>query len=265
MSSIETRAVIENGAAIGEGTTVGERSFIGKNVKIGKNNTIAPMVVIEGNTTIGDNNSIGSNTVLGSAPQDIKTTTDSVELRIGDGNCIGKYVFMTAGTEHGGGTTKIGNKNIFEDGVHIGHDVHLGSGCILENNAALGGHVVVGDHVKLGKNSSVHQFVHIGSFAKLEEEGVLTQDLPPYCMAEGNRAKISGLNSDGIKKHFDKSLLECIKKAFLAVFDGTSPKDNAKKELNKNRPKECSDLYSFILDSKRGIPFKRNINVKQKV
>ena len=258
---IESRAIIEAGATIGEGNTIGDYCFIGKHVVIGKNNTIGSHVILDGNTTIGDNNSIDTHSVLGTAPQDIRTNSDKVGLLIGDNNRIGSHVFITAGTEHGGMTTVLGDNNQLQDNIHIGHDVQMGSHCVMREDAALGGHVVVGEHVTLGKATAVHQFVEIGNYASLSDGAALTQDLPPYCIVEGNRAKITGLHQESLDRHLSAEEVTDIKKAYAQLFTGASPKEQALSALKIQQPAVCKILYRFIVDSKRGIPFKRKINV----
>jgi len=259
---IENRAIIEKGATIGEGSTIGAYSFIGKHVAIGKHNTIGTHVVIDGHTTIGDNNSIDTHTVLGTVPQDIRSSTAQVALWIGNGNQIGSRVFITAGTVHGGGATVLGDNNQLQDGVHIGHDVQMGNHCVMQEDAALGGHVIVGEHVIFGKDASVHQFVEIGNFASLADGAALTQDLPPYCTAEGNRAKITGLHRVSLDRYFSDTEVTDIKKSYTQLFAGVSPKGQALSALETQQPAVCNILYRFIADSKRGIPFKRKNNAK---
>ncbi len=259
---IESKAIIEAGATIGEGSTIGDYCFIGKHVVIGKNNIIGSHVILDGNTTIGDNNSIDTHSVLGTAPQDIRTNSDKVGLLIGDNNRIGSHTFITAGTEHGGLTTTVGDNNQLEDGIHIGHDVQMANHCVMQEDAALGGHVIVGEHVIFGKDAAVHQFVEIGNFASLADGAALTQDLPPYCTAEGNRAKITGLHQASLDKYLSAEEVTDIKKAYIQLFTNASPKEQALSALQIQQPTVCKILYRFIADSKRGIPFKRKNNAK---
>lgn len=255
-----------DGANIGTGTTIGACCFIGENVVIGKNNIIQDYAVIDGYTTIGDGNKIGHHTVLGTSPQDIKTTSHKVKLKIGDNNIIENNVFITAGTDHGGFTTHIGDQNHIMGYVHIGHDVRIDDNCTLEHATALGGHAEVSSHAHFEENTSVHQFVAIGKYARTCVNAAVTQDIPPFCKADGNRAKIVGVNRS-IKNHYTKEQFLAIQDAYANIFDSGSPKDNATVIIssNKNRSMECMELYNFIKDSERGIPFKRNINVNKKM
>ena len=262
MSSRAPEPIIDPLATIGAGTTIAEGCVIGKHVTIGEGNTIAPYVVIDGHTTIGDHNTIASHTVLGTPPQDIKSSSETVGLRIGDHNQIGAYSLISAGTDHGGGLTVVGDHNRLMARIHIGHDVQMGDHCYMAEDAALGGHTVVEDHVHFGVTAAVHQFVHIGSYADVTDEAALTQDVPPYCRVSGNRAKLSGLNQQAIERLFDTKERHALEDAYRELFeeDG-SPKASAQKALEASHPASSSALYQFVANSKRGVPFRRRSDV----
>jgi len=255
---IHKSTVVEDGATIGEGVTIGPFCHIGKDVVIGEGTTIASHVLIDGKTTIGKNNRLFSHTVLGSIPQDLKFHGEDVELIIGDNNTIREFCFITPGTEHGGSVTKIGNSNLIMGYVHLGHDVIMGDHCIVSNATNVGGHVEFGSHIVIGATSAIHQFVKIGDYAMLGGASALTQDLPPYCMAEGNRAHLRGLNLTGLRRHIDKSDIDPIKRAYKELFESSvALKESAAKILNANPTAKVEDLCNFVMDTKRGIPYKR--------
>jgi len=259
---IHPTAIVDPKALIGKGTTIGSYCVIGEDVVIGCNNTIESYVLIDGHTTIGDDNHIGSYSAIGTPAQDIRGEDSTVRLCIGDGNQIAHHVLLNTGTHHGGGVTSIGDHNSLEAFSHVGHDVQLGSGCTLCEKVALGGHVNAEDHVSFGKDASVHQFVKIGSHASLGSASALTQDLPPFCRAEGNRAKITGINPDIPKTLLDESETALLKEAYtVLLLPPHSPVENAERflqEENPETPTYLSRLYTFIIHSQRGIPFKRS-------
>lgn len=262
MKNIHHSSIAEKGAAIGKGTCIAEKCYIGSNVAIGENNTIASGVVISGNTTIGDNNIIAEDSVLGTAPQDPKPTSNSISLNIGDNNTIGKSVLINAGTDNGGGVTSVGSNNRIMDNAHIGHDVQMGNYCTMNKNSTLGGHVMLEDGVYFGESSAVHQFVKIGELSYIKKNSALSQDIPPYCLVEGNRAKIVGLNKELLNKSLSSKQVDDISSAYAILFThNKSPKESAIDELPKSNSKEVKKIYKFIIGSNRGIPFKRKINV----
>ncbi len=258
MSTIHPSAVIEDGAVIGENVTVGAFVYIGADVRIGDNTTIASHAVIEGKTTIGKNNRIFSHSAVGTIPQDLKYNGEDVELIIGDNNTIREFTLLNPGTKGGGSVTKIGNGNLLMGYVHLGHDVIIGNNCILANGATLAGHVELGNHVVIGGLTPIHQFVHIGDYAMIGGASALAQDIPPYCMAEGNRASLRGLNLTGLRRKLDREEINALKAAYRELFEQGNPLQEVAQALFENTDSEhVKALSSFIKTSKRGIPFIR--------
>jgi UDP-N-acetylglucosamine acyltransferase len=259
---IHKTAIIEDGVKIGKNVSIGAYSFIGSGVVIGDNTTISTHCHIEGNTTIGKNNKIFSHAVIGSIPQDLKYSGEEVFLEIGDNNIIREFALINPGTKGGGGITKIGNKNLLMGYVHIAHDVKIGDECILANVATLAGHVELGNGVVIGGLSPIHQFVKIGDYAMIGGASAIGQDIPPYCLAAGRRASLQGLNLVGLRRRFDKSVINELKRAYKALFESGKPLQEVADELLKNNPtKEVRNLCLFIKNSKRGIRYKRDNDV----
>lgn len=258
MSKISQLAVIEDGAVIGTDVEIGPFCFISGKVKIGDGTTIAANSCIYGRTTIGKNNKIFSHAVIGSIPQDLKFAGEDVELIIGDNNTIREFTLFNPGTKGGGGKTIIGNHNLFMGYVHLGHDVIIGNRCILANAATLAGHVELGDHVVIGGMTPIHQFVHIGDYAMIGGASALAQDVPPFCMAEGNRASLRGLNLTGLRRHLDRDDINALKSAYRELFESGKPlKDVASELLESSANHYVHDLCNFVIKTKRGIPFER--------
>ena len=258
MGNIHPTAIIEDGAKIGENVTIGAYSYVGKNVTIGDGTIIDTHTLIEGYTTIGKNNHIFSHATIGSIPQDLKYNGEKSELIIGDNNKIREYTLLNPGTEGGGMITKVGNNNLLMGYVHLGHDVIMGDNCILANGATLAGHVELGNYVVIGGLTPVHQFVHIGDFAMVAGASALSQDVPPYCLAQGNHAILRGLNLTGLRRHTNRAEIDNLKIAYRELFEQGNPlQDTAKKLFESSESDLVKNLSNFIIDSKRGIPFER--------
>ncbi len=255
---ISPLAIIEDGAQIGENVRIDAHCFVSGEAKIGDGTTIAHGACIYGKTTIGKNNRIFSHAVLGSIPQDLKFHGEEVELIIGDNNTIREFTLFNPGTEGGGSVTRVGDNNLFMGYVHLGHDVIIGNNCILANAATLAGHVEMGDYAVIGGMTPVHQFVKIGDFAMVGGASALSQDVPPYCMAEGNRATLRGLNLTGLRRHAQRSDIDALKSAYRELFEMGRPLQDVAKELLENNENELvKNLCNFISNTKRGIPFER--------
>ena len=258
MSKISQLAIIEEGAVIGADVSIAPFCFISSQAVIGDGTTIAANSAIYGKTTIGKNNRIFSNAVIGSIPQDLKFNGEDVELIIGDNNTIREFTLFNPGTKGGGGKTIIGNHNLFMGYVHLGHDVIIGNHCILANAATLAGHVELGDYVVIGGMTPVHQFVHIGNYAMIGGASALAQDIPPYCMAEGNRASLRGLNLTGLRRNLEREDINALKSAYRELFESGKPlKESATALLDETKNFHVIDLCNFVIKTKRGIPFER--------
>ncbi|AKF24726.1 UDP-N-acetylglucosamine acyltransferase [Sulfurovum lithotrophicum] len=258
MPTIHPSALVEDGAVLGKNVTIGPFAHIGAKVKIGDGTSIASHAVIAGDTSIGRNNRIFSHAAIGTIPQDLKFSGEEVQLIIGDNNIIREFTLLNPGTKGGGSVTKMGNGNLLMGYVHLGHDVIMGDNCILANAATLGGHVELGDHVVIGGLTPVHQFVHIGDYAMVGGASALVQDLPPFCLAEGNRATLRGLNLTGLRRYLKREEINALKLAYRELFEKGNPlQEKAETLFETTTSEKVKTLCAFIKTSKRGIPFKR--------
>ena len=262
MGMIAKTAIIENGAIIGENVEIADYCFVSKNSKIGNGTKLYQGACIYGDTEIGENNEIFSYSVLGSKPQDLKFKDEKVKLIIGDNNKIREFTFFNPGTKGGGSITKIGNNNLFMGYVHIAHDCIIGNNSIFANAVTVAGHVEIEDYVIIGGMTPIHQFIKIGEYAMVAGASALAQDVPPYCMAEGNRAMLRGLNLTGLRRHFnDRKEINLISNVYKELFEKGKPlQEVATKIFDETDNKKIKKMCEFILNTKRGIPFKRKDN-----
>jgi UDP-N-acetylglucosamine acyltransferase len=259
---IHPTAIVSPSAVLGEGTSVGPYSIVGPDVRMGKNNRIGPHVVIEGRTTMGDENTVYQFASVGAAPQDLKFRGEPSELRIGSRNIIRENVTLQPGTSGGGMVTAIGDQNLFMANTHVGHDSRVGNRCVIANGAALAGHVTVHDGVIIGGLSGIHQFVRLGSVSMIGAGAMVAQDVPPYCMAQGDRASIQGLNRVGLERNGgSRDDLAVLREVYRIVFNpaGTEAAGKVFKDrvayarglvLGNERG---TDFVAFIEASERGI------------
>ena len=259
MNNIHKTAIIEEGAILGDNITIGAFTIIEKDVKIGDGTVIDSHTLIAGKTTIGKNNHIFSHASIGTIPQDLKFNGEDVELIIGDNNKIREYTLFNPGTIGGGSITKIGDNNLFMGYVHVAHDCIIGSNCIFANGATLAGHVECADFVVVGGLTPIHQFCKIGSQAMIGGASAVAQDIPPFCLAEGNKAVLRGLNLTGLRRRFDnREDIDAVKHAYRELFESGKPLQEVAKELlETDENKYVKELAGFVVDTKRGIPFNR--------
>ena len=254
--TIHPTAVVADGAEIGAGSTVGPFSVIGPKVRMGTGNTIHSHVVVEGNTTMGDDNVVFQFASVGAPPQDLKFKGEDSRLELGNANIIREYVTLQPGTEGGDMVTKIGNKNLFMVSSHIGHDCIVGDDCKIANCTAIGGHVEVGSHVVLSGLVGIHQFTRIGDYAMLGGGTMVVKDIPPYCMAQGDRAQLIGVNQIALERDgVAAEEIMRIRRAYRKIFVAGGPLEerlDAVRELQEGSP-YIENLLHFITSSERGI------------
>ncbi len=85
---------------------------------------------------------------------------------------------------------------------------------------------------------------------------MVAQDVAPYTMAQGDRAKTVGLNLVGLKRRgFSEATVRTIKKAYRLVFRSGLKIDEALEQIGKDleRSPELDVFVDFIKDSERGI------------
>jgi UDP-N-acetylglucosamine acyltransferase len=131
---------------------------------------------------------------------------------------------MNAGTEGGGGMTKIGDDCLFMAGCHIAHDAIIGDRVIIVNSAAIAGHCILEDDVIVGGLSGIHQFVRIGRGAIVGAVTMVTNDVIPYGLVQAPRGALDGLNLVGLKRRGVARVdITALRAAFqmLAQGDGT--------------------------------------------
>ena len=256
MTKIHETALVDPRAGLDLDVEVGAYSVIGPKVKIGKGTRIRSHVVVEGNTTLGERNLIFQFATVGSIPQDLKYKGEDSQLIIGHHNTVREFASLNPGTAGGGMITRIGDHNLLMMYCHIAHDCILGNHNIIANGATLGGHVVVEDYVIVGGLVGVHQFVKVGTGAILGAGSMVSKDIPPYCNATGDRAKLRGLNLEGLKRRgFSQDQIEALKKAYRIIFQSGLRTREALEKVRRELPKspELERLAGFIEKSQRGI------------
>jgi UDP-N-acetylglucosamine acyltransferase len=253
---IHPTAIVSPKAEIDEGVSIGPYCVIGKGVRIEKGTEIISHVVIECNTEIGENCKVYPFTSIGLPPQDLKYKGEKTGVKIGNDNIIREYITIHRASVGGDGFTTIGDKNFLMAYVHIAHDCKIGSHIIMANAATLGGHVVVEDYAVIGGLVAVHQFTRIGAYAMVGGFSGVGQDISPYTVASGARARLYGLNTIGLKRHgFSDEMTNDLKTAYKILFREKRTLKDAIKRIQEEltHTDEIKHLIEFIQKSKRGI------------
>ena len=127
---------------------------------------------------------------------------------------------------------------------------------IIHPTAVLGKGIEVGPYAVIGGLSAVHQFCKIGRNVMIGGMARVTQDLPPFMIAAGDPAYVSGLNSVGLARAgMPAEHRSELKKAFRILYrSGLSLQDaiaTMEQELESNEPVE--HLLRFLRTVDRGI------------
>jgi UDP-N-acetylglucosamine acyltransferase len=253
---IHATAIIDPEARLAADVDIGPYSVIGAGVEIGGGTVVGPHVVVKGPCRIGSDNRIFQFASVGEAPQDMKYRGEPTSLEIGDRNVIREYVTLNRGTADGTGRTVIGDDNLIMAYSHVAHDCIVGNHCIFANAASLAGHVVVGDYATLGGFTLVHQFAEIGARAFCGMGSNISQDIPPFSLVSGDRARVVGINKIGLKRNgFSPELIRALHKSFRELLRSAGSKQEvfARLEPLCNEFPEVEAFVSFIRNSKRGI------------
>lgn len=248
MSQIHPSAVVEEGARVGEGCQIGPFCHIGPEVVLGARVTLKSHVVITGDCEIGDDTEVFSFAVLGEIPQDLKFQGEKSRTVIGKRNRIREHVTVNAGTEGGGGVTRIGDDGLFMAGCHIAHDAIVGDRVIVVNSAAVAGHCVLEDDVIIGGLSGIHQWVRIGRGAIIGAVTMVTNDVIPYGLVQAPRGGLDGLNLVGLKRRgVTRSDITALRAAFqmLAQGEGTF-QERARRLGDETESAYVEEIVAFI-------------------
>jgi UDP-N-acetylglucosamine acyltransferase len=255
VSQIHPTAIVDPRAELGD-VQVGPYAVIGAGVRLHDGVQIGAHAVIEGETEIGPRTAVHPHAVLGGPPQDRKHVLGGPSrLVIGADNVFRELSTAHRGTSTGRGQTVIGDRNYFMASSHVAHDCVVGSDTMFANSAAIAGHVEVGDGAVLGGLCAVHQHARIGRLAMIGGGGMCAQDVPPFMLAQGDRARLHGVNIIGLRRSgMDDATIQAIKDAFRLLFLGDLPRKTAISRVEEahGQVAEIAELIAFLRASVRG-------------
>ena len=217
--SIHPTAIVEDGASLGADVAIGPFCHVGPQVVLGDGVELKSHVTIAGNTRIGARTRIFPFAAIGYEPQDLKYRGEENSLTIGTDCILREGVTMNPGTAGDRSETVVGDHCVFLANSHVGHDCVVGNHVIFSNDVLLAGHVTIGDFVIIGGGSAVIQFARVGAHAFVGGLSGLENDLIPYGMAMGNRARLAGLNIVGLQRRgFSREDIHTMRRAYRALF-----------------------------------------------
>ncbi len=255
MAKIHPTAVVESGAELDQDAEVGPCSVIGPHVKIGRATRIMAHVVIDGWTTLGEGCVVFPFASIGTQTQDLKFKGGITFVEIGDYTTLREYVTVNSGTSEGD-VTRVGARCHIMAYSHVAHQCVVGNDVIISNAGTLAGHVIVEDGAVIGGLCGIHQFVRVGRMSMIGGCSKATQDIPPFLMADGNPAKIHGLNIIGMqRRNVSEEARRVLKDAYRIVYRENLTVSQALAKIKTDLPAcpELDHFVSFIAASERGI------------
>ena len=257
---IHSTALVDPQAQLDSSVEIGPYSVIGPHVRMGSGTRVGAHCVVEGHTIIGKDNQIFQFNSIGAIPQDKKYAGEPCELHIGDRNTIREFCTLNIGSPGDAGVTRVGDDNWIMAYVHIAHDCQVGNKTILANNTTLGGHVHLADWVIIGGLTGIHQFVKIGAHAMVGFSSAVTQDVPPFMMADGNPLAVRGFNAEGLRRRqFSEERISAVKQMHKLLYrtgKTLAQATNEIAELAQSMPQAAADvalMSQFLAHSTRGI------------
>jgi len=251
---IHPSAVIDPSATIAPDATVGPFAVIGKDVRIGAGCVIHPHTMIE-YTTLGEKCEVFPGASVGLPAQHLRYKGEPAGVQVGNGTVFREGVTIHRGTPFDHSLTTIGDNCYFMAMSHVAHDARMGNNVVLANGAIIAGHCEVGDNAFISGVVGLHQFVRVGTGAIVSGGSMVSLDIAPFCMAQGDRAQIRGLNLVGMRRMgLDRATIKEIKSAFKVLFlNGLLLADAlTQPELNTGS-QAITTFREFLKSSKRGI------------
>lgn len=250
-------------------TYIHPTAVVGKNVQLGTNVKIGPFCVITGSVTIGDNTRIHAHTTVGFPGQVVGLKDSLGTVYIGKDCELREFVTVHA-SRYPTGQTTIGDRCYLMNFAHVSHDSVLEENVTLINNVCLGGHSHLEKNVIVMAGSATHQFCRIGQFSALAPFSGIRQDLPPFCLFNGQPAHFYGLNTIGLRRAgFLPESINALKHVTKLFYQEKKDIETiiqaAELELVWGNDQAVQTFISYIKNSSRGISRKSvSDNAEQK-
>lgn len=250
---IHPTAIVDPAARLGQGVEIGPFAVIGPEVTLGDGVVVKPHGVVTGWTDIGPGTVIFPGAVVGEVPQDLKYAGERTRAVIGSRCRIREGATVNTGTAGGGGITRVGDDVLLMTGAHVGHDAQVGHRVVIANQSAIAGHCIICDDVVIGGLSGIHQFVRIGRGAMVGALTMVTNDVIPFGLVQGERGGLDGLNLVGLKRRgVPRETITALRQAFDELDAGQGSFLDRARRLDGHPVAEVAELAAFILsDSDR--------------
>jgi UDP-N-acetylglucosamine acyltransferase len=268
---VHPTAVVGPDVSLGDGCTVGPFSVLDGRVTLGPGVVVGPHCHLIGELTVGAGSRFHAGCVVGDTPQHLRYKGEPTRTAIGARTVLREHVTVHRGmptaAPPGTGETRIGDDCFLMAGSHVAHDCRVGDGVVLANAALLGGHVTVGDRAFLSGNTAVHQNCRVGRLAMLGGTSAITQDLPPFWIAQGGINRARGVNAVGMRRAgLGRDEIMAVRQAYRSInLSGrTIPDALAELEAVSGHLPAVAELLAFFRSTKRGVVTARMVGDEAK-
>ncbi|MGZ3420631.1 MAG: acyl-ACP--UDP-N-acetylglucosamine O-acyltransferase [Polyangiales bacterium] len=221
---IHPTAIVDRRAELDSDVEVGPYCVVGPGVSIARGAKLLSHAVIEGPTHLGARVVVHPFAVVGGAPQDRTHRGEPTRLEIGEDTVIRESVTIHRGTVKDRGLTTVGSRVLLMGAVHVAHDVTIEDDCTVANGCLLAGHAHLEAAVTLGGNVALAPFVRIGTIAFVAAGARVEQDVPPFHVAQGDRASVRALNVVGLERRgIEERSRKALEAAHRAIYRSESP------------------------------------------
>jgi UDP-N-acetylglucosamine acyltransferase len=249
-ASVSKEAVLADDVVIGPGCVVEGTVTLGRGVRL------IGSVYIQGPAMIGENTVVYPFACLGFGPQDykFKPGDPTAGVMIGRDCIIREHATVHAATKKDAPTV-VGDRVFMMVNAHVGHDCQVGNGVIMVNNAALGGHAQIQEGATLSAAILIHQFNRVGRMAFVAGASVLSNEIPPFCVAWG-RNQMIGINLVGLRRSgMSRADITQVRRAYREAFRSRVSKAESLAILRRIGS-ECApvmEMAEFVASAKRPI------------
>lgn len=231
---------------------IGPYAVVEGQTHIGAGSQIGAHCVIKRFTAMGTGNRVHEHAVLGHEPQDMGFRGEESHLVIGNENVIREGVTIHRATGRAGATL-VGSRNYLMAYVHIAHNCEIGNRVGIANNTLLAGHVCVEDDAYISGPVGIADRCRIGRGAMVGGMSKVTQDVLPFCTADGVPAGLVGLNSKGLRSAgIQGAQIRNLKRAYRLLSVRGPSLEESLKTLSRLGDPLVDELIAFIRGSTRG-------------
>ena len=249
MPNIHPTSVVHPQAELADDVIVHPFVVIEKLVKVGSGTELLAGTVLLSGTQIGANCHLGPYASIGGKPMDKGFKGENSYVKIGNNVEVRDFASIHRASGENRATC-IGEGSLIMSYAHVSHNVQIGKEVTITTLTHLAGHVEIEDYAFLSSSITVHQFARIGAYAMVGLQSCVSQDILPFSMANGNRAKHYRLNKIGLQRQgISGERYKLIEQGICAFRRGNW------QSLEKlaTQSDDVNYILEFKLTSKRGI------------